>query len=68
MAKRMANKSELCKVIIYKSRGEVSLVEQPTIECVFLAYSKFIFSFLTFILSNFLVWTLEYLKKLHTLA
>ena len=33
------------KVIIYKSCGEVSLLEQLTIECVFLAYSKFIFKF-----------------------
>ena len=30
------------KVIIHKSRGEVSLLDQPTIECVFLAYLKFI--------------------------
>ena len=28
------------KVIICKSRGEVSLSEQPTIEYVFLAYKK----------------------------
>ena len=33
------------KVIIYKSCGEASLLEQLTIECVFLAYSKFIFKF-----------------------
>ena len=26
------------KVIIYKSRGYLSILEQPTIECVFLAY------------------------------
>ena len=33
------------KVIIHKSRGEVSLVEQDTIECVSVAYLKFIFKF-----------------------
>ena len=33
------------KVIIHKSRGEVSLVEQDTTECVVLAYLKFIFKF-----------------------
>ena len=32
-------------IIIYKSRSEVSLLEQPTIECVFLAYLKLIFKF-----------------------
>ena len=35
------------KVIIHKSQGEGSLVEQPTIDCVFLAYLKFIFKFLS---------------------
>ena len=28
----------LAKVIIYKSRGEISLLMQPKIQCVFLAY------------------------------
>ena len=50
------------KVIIYKSRGDVSLLEQPKIVYVFLAYQKFTFKFqskkiwfLTFMLCNFLV-------------
>ena len=53
------------KVIIYKSRGEVSLLEQPTIECVSLAYLRFLFrffkakkyGFLPFMLTNVLVQT-----------
>ena len=35
----------MAKVIIHKSRSEVSLVEQPTIECVPIVYLKFIFKF-----------------------
>ena len=31
----LADTGRGAKVIIYKSRGEVSLLEQPTIECVF---------------------------------
>ena len=59
--------SQVSKVIIHKSRGEVSLVEQGTIEKVSAAYSKFIIIFLrkklnffTFIICNFLVRTLQY--------
>ena len=33
------------KVIVHKLRGEVSLVEQDTIECVSVDYVKFIFKF-----------------------
>ena len=53
------------KVIINKSFGEVSLVEQDKIECVSVAYLKKylnveakIYDFFTFILNNFLVQTL----------
>ena len=58
------------KVIIHKSRGEVSLVEQDTTEYVsqpIKIHSYFFkivfFIFLTFILCNLLVRTLQYLKK-----
>ena len=60
----------LGKAIIHKSLVEVFLVEQNTIEYVSAAYLKFIIEFprknllfFTFILSNFLVQTLQYLKK-----
>ena len=66
-----AAECNVVKVIIHKSRGKISLVEQDTIENVSAAYLKLIINFLrknfnfffTFILCNFLVRTLQYLKK-----
>ena len=37
--------SAASKVIIHKLRGEISLVEQEKIECVSVAYLKFMFKF-----------------------
>ena len=53
------------KVIIYKSRSEVSLVEQDTIEYVSVAYVKFIIKFkkIIVILCNFLVRAVQYFLK-----
>ena len=59
------------KVIMHKSRNEVSLVEQNTIEYVPLAYLIFfvklsrnsLILFFSFILCIFIVRTLQYLKK-----
>ena len=53
------------KVIIHKWRGEVSLLEQSTIEYVSVAYFKLMIklikknSFLNFTLCNFLMQTLQ---------
>ena len=61
------NKELAAKVILYKFRAEVALVKQPTIGCVFLAYLNFkaiFFDFLTITISNFLMRTIQYLKKL----
>ena len=57
--------SSIAKVIIHKSRGEVSLVEQDTIELVsitylYLSFKQNIFGFLIFKLCNLLVQPLEY--------
>ena len=41
----MSENAPVSKVFINKSHGEVSLVEQDTIECVSIAYLKFIFKF-----------------------
>ena len=55
------------KVIIHKSRVEV--LEQDTIECVSILYLRFVLQFqfmffFTFISCNFLVQTLQYLKRI----
>ena len=53
------------KIIIHKSRGEVSLVEQDTIDFVSTGYfeQKIIFVFIKEILCNFLVGMLQCLKQ-----
>ena len=65
-----ANKKAESKVIIrHKSHGEVSLVEQDTIDYVYTAYfepKKKIFCFIKEILRNFLGRMLQYLKKMTT--
>ena len=53
------------KVIIYKSRGEVSLLEQPKIECELnLNFKTKDYGFLTFMFSNFLVRALQCTESL----